>query len=192
MDFIQVLQNSGTLIVASITIARYLCVVLGFIVFVRAILDMIAVSDPVNATRFMTTVRRPSASGVVVKLIIAMLLVQLGLNLQLVDVMGSLLNDTRPNAVTYYDYSQTVGNSYTAELSLTILVVIGICQLVGIMAMIKGLLIWRDNSDGIGKSSNAQGFVYILGGMLSYKIEDVHALVATIFGLDFFKIIGLS
>jgi hypothetical protein len=43
----------------------------------------------------------------------------------------------------------------------------------------KGLFIWRDNSDGIGKSSNAQGFVY-LGGMLAYKIEEVHALAATI------------
>jgi hypothetical protein len=50
------------------------------------------------------------------------IMAQLGLNLQLVDVMGSFMSDTTPAAVTYYDYSQNVGNSYTAELNLTVLV----------------------------------------------------------------------
>ncbi|WP_436899610.1 type VI secretion protein [Acinetobacter gyllenbergii] len=192
MEFVEVLQNSGTLIVATTTVVRYACILFGFIIFVRALFDCVAVVDPVNASRYLTQIRRPSAMGVLTKMIIAVVLAQLGLNLQLVDVMGSLMSDTTPAAVTYYDYSKNVGSSYTAELNLTVLVLIGVCQLVGLLALMKGLFIWRDNSDGIGKASNAQGFVYLIGGMLAYKIEEVHALLATIFGLDFFKIIGLS
>ncbi len=192
MNFVDVLQNSGTVIVATTTVVRYACIFIGFIIFCRALVDCVAVIDPVNASRYITQVRRPSAMGCLTKVIIAVVLAQLGLNLQLVDVMGSFLNDTTPDAVTYYDYAQNVGNTYTAEMNLTVLVLIGVSQLVGLLALVKGLLIWRDNSDGIGKSTNAQGFVYLIGGMLAYKIEDVHALFATVFGLDFFKIIGLT
>ena len=71
MEFVEVLQNSGTLIVATTTVVRYACILFGFIIFVRAVFDFVGVVDPVNASRYLTQIRRPSAMGVFVKMIIA-------------------------------------------------------------------------------------------------------------------------
>ena len=82
MEFVEVLQNSGTLIVATTTVVRYACILFGFIIFVRAVFDFVGVVDPVNASRYLTQIRRPSAMGVFVKMIIAVIMAQMGLNLQ--------------------------------------------------------------------------------------------------------------
>ncbi len=62
----------------------------------------------------------------------------------------------------------------------------------GLLAIGRGLWIWRDNADGIAKLSVGQGTMFMIGGMLAYKVEVVHAFLASWFGLDFFKIIGLT
>ncbi|MGQ1269962.1 type VI secretion protein (plasmid) [Acinetobacter baumannii] len=192
METIDILQNMGFFFVAATEVLRYFFVVSGFYVFLHALVDFVQISQPALAGRFMTQIRRPSAFGASMKLIIAAFLCTLGLRLQLLDIVGSLISDTTPAGVTYYDYTQYTGSSYTDELNLAVLVIIGVLQFFGLLAIGRGLWIWRDNADGIAKLSVGQGTMFMIGGMLAYKVEVVHAFLASWFGLDFFKIIGLT
>ncbi|MDC5278006.1 type VI secretion protein [Acinetobacter baumannii] len=191
MEWVEVMRNTGMFFVIATDILRYGLIALGFVVFSRALVDFVMVSNPALAARFMTTVRRPSNMGAIAKLFIGVLMGTLGAQLQLVDVLGTLISDTTPPAVTWADYQQ-IGTGAAEEAKLTVLVIVGIMQFFGLLAVAKGLTIWRDNADGIAKQSVSQGFWFMVGGMLAYKIEVVHHLAATIFGLDFFKIIGIS
>ncbi|MBS4734553.1 type VI secretion protein, partial [Acinetobacter baumannii] len=71
METIDILQNMGFFFVAATELLRYFFVVSGFYIFLHALVDFVQISQPALAGRFMTQIRRPSAFGASMKLIIA-------------------------------------------------------------------------------------------------------------------------
>lgn len=71
------------------------------------------------------------------------------------------------------------------------IVLFGLAQVVGLIAIFKGLRIWSKASDKSGKDGFWNGVNYIIFGTLCVQAASVLGVIQKTLGFEFFKMVGL-
>ncbi|HFG7030931.1 TPA: hypothetical protein ACGIK9_003431 [Acinetobacter baumannii] len=147
-----------------------------------ALLDSITLGT--KGQKYFSTRHQPTNGSVVTKVLLAGLLFVTADQLFTVGVMSSVFGDSASmtnSLVTLESYKGSIENQ-EARAGLTLIVLAA--QIVGIFAVLHGIRIWIEVSDGISQHTIGRGFAFIFFGVCLFQIEFMHKLLSGMMGWD--------
>lgn len=160
----------------------------SLLVVFDGILDLAASTD--RKRKYFGGRTQPTGWSGLAKIIIAGFIFNLASNGQMISITSSIFFSDYSYTLVTLENFQDSGNGN--ELSkITRIAMIGFTQIVGIVAVFKGLLVWIKASDGTGRETFWHGAAYILFGTLCVQIGRFLGAIQATLGFDFFKMIGL-
>lgn len=177
LDLVQrVIEIYGPLL----SFIRVCATLYAFYLMVDLIFDIVAANTP-HKKIFWGGQQEPTVTGAFIKFVVASFLATFGLDDYLVMMLGQSLFGSEANGLVVIEsYLPQAGNN---ELGAYVLVmVIGFAQIVGILAILRGLyaIVQRVNKEGKSTYRMAGSLIFL--GALCYNIENVYLMFINTFG----------
>lgn len=184
-DLMDVLVNVGMVIPDMIMAMQAVIVLMGAYMTAGALSELWGVSHD-NALKYLPGRNRFSVGSALIQLVIGAVLLSMG-TLELVGIMSRTLTT---------DYANSRMLSYTADGATTLqeraqlatLALLGIMQVVGLVAMVKGWLTINSYYNQQAQSSIGTAIGWLIGGVLAWNFKWVSDVINNTLG---FNIIGL-
>lgn len=152
-----------------------------------AILDFAQASD--KQKKYMGAGQHATAWSGIAKLFIAGFMANLAANGQMISVVSSLFFSDNNFALISIDSYVSSPDENEIQKYLRI-VIIGATQILGLVAVFKGLRIWAKAADKTGREGFWHGFNYLVFGTLCVQVAKVMGVVQATIGFNVFKMIG--
>lgn len=188
IDFRVFVRNIAELLPSIYMVLGSFFVLVAFFMVFSAIIDFAQAGE--KNKKYLGTHQASGVSGII-KLIIAGALFNFADNGQAGTVLSSIFFDQNAFSLVSID-SYVTNHSENEVQMLTKIVIIGVTQVVGLIAIFKGLRIWAKASDRSGKESVSHGLNYLIFGTLCIQVTQVLGVINNTVGFNFFKMIGLA
>ena len=187
-DFAVFVGNIAELLPSIYSVLGMFFMLVAFGMAFSAILDFAQAGE--RNKKYLGTHQATALSGIV-KLLIAGALANFATNGQAAEVMSSFFfNDNSFTLVSIDSYVSDAQENHVQKL--TKIVIIGVTQILGLIAIFKGLRIWAKASDRSGKESAWHGLNYLIFGTLCVQVAQVMGIINNTFSFNFFSMIGLA
>lgn len=188
-EFQAFMQNVVDTLPSTYTMIMSVFVLIGLITVFSGVMDLAQSTDK-NKKHFAAG-KMPTYWGGVSKILIGGIMCMMGTNLEWVSVAASVYMGTDANfeLVSVESYLPA-SEVESLETRLTKIALLGVAQIVGIIAVFKGLRIWSKIADGSSRESGWHGFAYMIFGSMCVQLAWMGQLVENTLGFNFFSIIG--
>lgn len=187
IDYLTFAKNIASLLPSVYSLLGALFMLVAFGMTFSAIVDFAQASE--KNKKYLGTHQASALSGIV-KLIIAGVLANFAYNGQAATVLSSIF-------FTVNDFQLVSIDSYVARPNENLaqkysqIIIFGVTQAIGLIAIFKGLRIWAKASDRSSRESAWHGLNYVIFGTLAIQIQQVLAVITNTIGFNFFSMIGL-
>lgn len=147
-----------------------------------AFLDSACMSN--KGQKYFSSKQQPTIGSVIGKVLLAALLFVTADQLFTLGVVSSVLDDgtyTTSSMITLESYRNVANDEARAGLTLITMA----AQVVGIFAVLHGIRIWIQISDGVSQHTIGRGFAFIFFGVCCFQIRFMHQILAGVLGWDF-------
>ncbi|MDB6009973.1 MAG: putative type secretion system protein IcmC/DotIE [Gammaproteobacteria bacterium] len=183
-DLVTLLANFGTQIPPIIILLQFVSALMGLYFVAGSLVEFWGVGNG-NAAKYLSAHARFSVTGGVVKLLVGALLAAMS-TLQLVGILSRTLTDTYANS-RFLSYSPT-GNTLEAQSQAAMAALLGIMEIVGFVAMIKGWLTFVHIADGRAQAGYGTATAWLIGGVLAWNFKWLTDVLNCTFG---YNVIGM-
>lgn len=188
IQFEQVMENLACTLPSLYAIATVFFIVGGLWLTFFAILDLAQLSE--SRRKYLGT-QQPSGAGVIIKLFVAGLMLNFALSGQTANVISSMFfSDNSYQLITIESYVSDPEES--AVQRLTRITLFGFMQVVGIIAIFKGLRVFAKISDRSSQESGWHGAAYLIYGTLCMQFAKVLSVIENTIGFSVFSILGIK
>jgi hypothetical protein len=188
-DLIDVLINVGVVIPPLIMLLQGIAALTGLYLVASSLIEIWGVTHD-NAMKYVAGRQKYSVGSALVTMFIGSILLAMG-TLEMVGIMSRTLTgnyvDSRITANSL-SYTQAGTNGLAEKAQIATLVLLGIMQLVGFIAMIKGWLTINQYYNQQGQAGLGQAFGWIIGGVLAWNFKWFSDVINNTIG---FNLIGL-
>lgn len=186
-DFLTVITNIAGIFPSLYSMLGSLFMLFAIIMAFSGLLDLAQSSD--RQKKYVGT-HQATGYSALVKILLAGVLATTAANANMFHIASSLFFDNTAIALISIDTYEPDSHANQAQV-MTKIVLIGITQTIGILAIFKGIRVWAKASDKSGQDGFWHGFLYILFGALCIQILRVVGVIQATLGFDFFKMVGL-
>lgn len=154
-----------------------------------AFLDSACLST--KGQKYFSSKQQPTTGSVIGKVLLAALLFVTADSMFTIGVVTSMIDDgsfTSNSLITLESYKTSV-ESVEARAGLTLITMAA--QIVGIFAVLHGIRIWIQISDGVSQHTIGRGFAFIFFGVCCFQIRFMHQLLAGVLGWDFGQLFSM-
>lgn len=188
INFEQVMENLAGTLPSMYAIATVFFIVSGLWLSFFAVLDLAQLSE--SRKRYLGT-HQPTGVGVIIKLVVAGLMLNFALSGQTANVISSMFfSDNSYQLITIESYVSDPEESSIQRLSR--ILIFGFMQVVGIIAIFKGLRIFAKLSDRSARESGWQGVAFLVYGTLCIQFDKVLTVIENTIGFNLFSILGIK
>lgn len=157
---------------------------MGLYFIASALMEFWGVDNP-NASKFVSGGDRFSVGGGIVQLLIGGILTAMS-TLQLVGILSRTLTDDYANS-RFLSYTPA-GGSFDEQRIAALATILGIMQIVGFTAMVKGWMVINGVAHGKEKGGYGSAFVWLIGGVVAWNFKWFTDVLNCTFG---FNVIGM-
>lgn len=189
-EFQTFMQNVADALPSTYSMIMSVFVLIGLFTAFSGVMDLAQSAD--KHKKHFPSGKTPSYWGGVAKILIAGCMCMMGTNLEWVSVASSVYmgESSSFDLVTIESYVPSDANE-SVETRLTKTAILGVSQIVGILAVFRGLRMWAKISDGTSRDSAWHGFAYMVFGSMCVQLSYMGQLVENTLGFNFFSIIGI-
>lgn len=186
-DFSVIMKNIASTFPSIHMMLAAIFMLMAAVTIFSGILDLAQSSD--RQKKYVGTGHHASAWSGIAKIIIAGFMANLAVNGQMISVVSSVFfSDNSFSLISIDSYiSSPEENEIQKYLRI---VIIGITQMLGLIAVFKGLRIWAKVSDRTGKEGFWHGVNYLIFGTLCIQVAKVMGVIQATIGFDVFKMVG--
>jgi intracellular multiplication protein IcmC len=166
-DLMTLLANFSSQIAPLIMLLQGVASLIGLWLVVGALTEIWGVTHD-NALKYVPSNKRFSVGSALVQLLIGALLSAMG-TLQLVGVMSRTLTEDYANS-RFLSYAPT-GGTFDEQRLAAMAALLGIMQIVGFVAMVKGWLTINRYANGQGQAGMGQAFGWLIGGVIAWNFK---------------------
>jgi hypothetical protein len=182
-DLMTVLANFSASIPPIIMMLQAFASVIGLYLVSGALVDLWGASNE-NAIKYIASSKRFTVGGAMVQLVIGGLMAAMG-TLQLVGVLTRTFTDDYVNS-RFMSYSP--GSTFDEQRLAAMAALLGIMQIVGFVAMVKGWLTINRHYNGQSQVGLGVGAAWLIGGVAAWNFKWVSDVLNCSVG---FNIIGM-
>lgn len=166
-DLMNILANLGSQITPIIMMLQVIAGAIGVYLVAGALIEFYGVSNP-NTLKYISGGDRFSVGGGITQLCIGAILLSMG-TLEMVGIMSRTLTDDYANSrfLSYTAQNATFEEQRLAALST----LLGIMQIVGFVAMVKGWMTFNDAAHQKAQTSKGMAFGWMIGGILAWNFK---------------------
>jgi len=183
-DLVTVMVNIGVFIPSLIMMLQGVAVLMGAYLTAGALAELWGVSDD-NALKYLAGKQKFSVGSAIVQLFIGAVLLSIG-TLEWMGIMSRTLTGDYANS-RMLSYSST-GTTLQEQAQLATLALLGIMQVVGFIAMIKGWMTVNGHYNQQTQAGLGIGIGWIVGGVLAWNFKWVSDVINNTIG---FNLVGL-
>jgi hypothetical protein len=166
-DLMTILANFSSQIPPIIMMLQGVCALMGLYFVAAAWIEFWGVANH-NATKYVAGHARFSVGGGIVKLLIGAFLTAMA-TLQLVGILSRTLTDTYANS-RFLSYAPA-GGTFDEQRLAAMAALLGIMQIVGFVAMIKGWVTFTRIADGRSQAGVGTASAWLIGGVLAWNFK---------------------
>lgn len=166
-DLVTVLVNVGEVIPPAIMMLQGISAFMGLYLVGSALIEIWGVSHD-NAMKYVSGRQRFSVGSAIVQMVIGSVLLAMG-TLELMGIMSRTLTGDYANS-RMLSYSAS-GTTLQEQAQLATLSLLGIMQVVGFIAMVKGWLTINSFYNAQGQAGLGQATGWIIGGVLAWNFK---------------------
>lgn len=187
-DFADILKNIASTFPSIYTMLGAVFMLMAFVTVFSALMDLVQASD--KKKKYFGAAQQATATGAFLKIIVAGFMATFAANGQMISVVSSIFfSDNSHTLISIDSYVQSSDES-AVQMYLRI-IFIGFSQILGLIAIFKGLRIWSKAADKTGKEGFWHGFNYLIFGTLCIQVAKVLGVIQATIGYDIFKLVGL-
>jgi hypothetical protein len=166
-DLMQILANFSSQIEPLIMMLQGIASLIGLYFVAGALAELWGVTHD-NALKYLPSKNRFSAGSAVMQLVIGGFLCSMG-TLQLVGIMSRTLTDTYVSSrfTSYIPADSSFGEQKLAAMAA----LLGIMQIVGFVAMIKGWLTLNQHANGQAQAGVGTALGWLIGGVICWNFK---------------------
>lgn len=166
-DLVTVLVNVGEVIPPAIMMLQGISAFMGLYLVGSALIEIWGVSHD-NAMKYVSGRQRFSVGSAIVQMVIGSVLLAMG-TLEWMGIMSRTLTGDYANS-RMLSYSAS-GTTLQEQAQLATLALLGIMQVVGFIAMVKGWLTINSFYNAQGQAGLGQATGWIIGGVLAWNFK---------------------
>jgi len=173
-DLIDVLVNVGAVIPSIIMMLQGIVVLMGLYLVSHSLVEIWGVTHD-NAMKYVAGRQRFSVGSALISMFIGSILLAIG-TLELVGILSrTLTGDYANSRITADALSYTGGGGLTEKAHVATLAMLGIMQVIGLIAMVKGWLTVNRYYNQQGQAGLGQATGWIVGGLADHGVaHDPH------------------
>lgn len=186
-DLVDVLVNVGVVIPPLIMMLQGISALMGLYLVSISLIEIWGVSHD-NALKYVAGRQRFSVGSALISMFIGSILLAMG-TLELVGILSRTLTGDYANSRATADVlSYTGGGGLAEKAQIATLALLGIMQVVGFIAMVKGWITINRYYNQQGQAGLDHAFGWLIGGILAWNFKWFSDLINNTIG---FNIIGL-
>lgn len=166
-DLMKILANVSSQIAPAIMLLQAITALMGLWLVIGALAEMWGVTND-NALKYVIGKNKFSAGSAAVQLLIGALLCAMS-NLELVGIMSRTVTDDYVSA-RFLSYTPANG-SFEEQRLAAMATLLGVMQIVGFVAMIKGWLTINDHANGQAKAGMGTAAAWLTGGIVAWNFK---------------------
>ena len=180
MDALDIVKAILNIYGRLLSFIRICFVVTGLVITGTALFDLVQASSP-QQKFFGHGMKEPTTGGALLKILIGGAFASLGYDGYIIGALGSsLFGGNGIELVTVQSYLPNAGANDLGAYIVT--AVVGFTQLVGIIAVARGLYGFVEKIDAQGNATYRKAWVLIITGVLCVYVQDVHDVFVNTFG----------
>lgn len=182
-----VLVNIGGVIPPIIMMLQGIAALMGLYLVGSSLIEIWGVTHD-NAMKYVAGRQRFSVGSALLSMFVGSILLAMG-TLELVGILSrTLTGDYASSRVTAESLSYTSGSGLSEKVQIATLALLGIMQVVGFIAMVKGWLTVNRYYNQQGQEGLGNAFGWIIGGVLAWNFKWFSDLLNNTIG---FNLMGL-
>ncbi len=186
-DLMDVLVNIGGVIPPIIMMLQGIAALMGLYLVGSSLIEIWGVTHD-NAMKYVAGRQRFSVGSALLSMFVGSILLAMG-TLELVGILSrTLTGDYASSRVTAESLSYTSGSGLSEKVQIATLALLGIMQVVGFIAMVKGWLTVNRYYNQQGQEGLGNAFGWIIGGVLAWNFKWFSDLLNNTIG---FNLMGL-
>lgn len=166
-DLLAILANVQTQIPPIIMMLQAIASLIGLWLVAGSLIELWGVSHD-NALKYVPSRNRFSVGSALVQLVIGSLMCAMG-TLQLVGIMSRTLTDDYANS-RFLSYTPSSG-SFDEQRLAAMAGLLGIMQIVGLVAMMKGWLTLNAHANGQARAGMGTAAAWLIGGVVAWNFK---------------------
>lgn len=169
-DLAAMLVNLGGLIDPVISLVQITILVIGVYLVSMSLFDFWGVSNQ-NIQKYLSGASRITVSGAIAKLLVGSVFISLA-TLEMVGILSrSVTGDSAEARMTSDGLTYVQNASLDEQAKLAALVVLGILQVLGLVAMSKGLLTVNKHYSGQSREGIGTAMAWLIGGLCAWNFR---------------------
>lgn len=169
-DLMEVLVNVGVIIPPIIMMLQGIAALMGLYLVSSSLIEIWGVTHD-NAMKYVAGRQRFSVGSALVTMFVGSILLAMG-TLELVGILSrTLTGDYADSRVTADSLAYSGGGGLAEKAQIASLALLGIMQVVGFIAMVKGWLTVNRYYNQQGQAGFGQAFGWIIGGVLAWNFK---------------------
>lgn len=186
-DFSVIMKNIASTFPSIHMMLGAIFMLMAVVTVFSGILDFAQSSD--RQKKYMGTSHHATGWSGIIKIVIGGFMANLAANGQMISVFSSLFFSDNSFSLISIDSYVSAPDENEIQKYLRI-VIIGTTQVLGLVAVFKGLRIWAKVSDKTSREGFWHGFNYIVFGALCVQVARVLGVIQATIGFDVFKMVG--
>lgn len=166
-DLMTILINLSSHIAPIISMIQGVCVLIGLYLIAHALMEIWGVTYD-NAMKYVAGNQKFSIGSALMQLIIGAIFLALA-NLEWVGIMSRTVTGDYVNS--RFIANTVVGSSYSDQVEMAFRALLGVLQIVGIVAIAKGTMTVNRIFNGQTQQSLGTAMTWIVGGVLAWNFE---------------------
>ena len=166
-DLLDILARIGAQITPLIMLLQTVALLIGLYMVAGALSEMWGVSND-NALKYVPGNSRFSVGSAIVKLLLGGILCAMG-TLEMVGILSRTL--TEDVATSRFLSYAPVNNSFNEQKMAAMATLLGIMQVVGFIAMIKGWLTINRHASGQSQAGIGTATAWLIGGVIAWNFK---------------------
>lgn len=182
-DLLTVLVNIGKVIEPLIWSMQWVILLMGAFFVSMSLVELWQTTDD-NSQKYMGAKQRPSISGSVMKGITGAIFLSIG-TLEWMGVMSrTVTGDYANSRFLSYCAGGCAGSTMAEQAAFATLALLGIMQIVGLTAMVKGWLTLNARNSGASNVGYGTAFTWMIGGVLAWNFKWFADVLNNTIGFD--------
>jgi len=186
-DLMEVLINIGAIVPSVIMMLQGIAALIGLYLVSISLVEIWGVTHD-NAMKYVAGRQRFSIGSALISMLIGSMLLSMG-TLELVGVLSrTLTGDYASSRITAEALAYTNNGGLTEKVQIATLVLLGIMQIIGFIAMIKGWLTVNQYYNQQGQVGIGHAMGWIIGGVLAWNFKWFSDLINNTVGFEVIRL----
>lgn len=188
-DFSVIMGNIANTLPSVFSVIAMAFMLLSFTMVFSGVMDLAQSTD--KKKKYLGTHQATGWSGII-KILLGGVLANLAYSGDIAIVTSSIFFGDESDFTLMSIDSYVPSENENVVQKMVKVVLIGFTQVVGLLAIFKGIRIWAKASDKSGREGFWNGMNFIIFGTLCVQVARVMGVVQATIGFNFFKMIGLA